>query len=107
MIIDVEIEWHKTKELKFPYIYWKNVIVVMRTIDRVIYVSPWREELGKLKPPLQARTFDFYSQIGKLKNNERNKYLECIALELQKKLRPYIPSKIECKEEVTIQLPSI
>ena len=106
MIIYAEIEWHKVKELKFPYVYWKDVIVVLRTIDRVIYVTAWREELAKFKPPLQAKQFDFYYQIGKLKREEDVKYLECIALELQKKLKPYLTNKIECKEEVTVLLQS-
>ncbi|BCU68859.1 hypothetical protein [Stygiolobus caldivivus] len=81
MIIYAEIQWHKMKELKFPYVCWKDVIVVLRTIDRVLYVTPWRQELAKFKPPLQARQFDFYDQTSKLKNDENVKYLECIALE--------------------------
>lgn len=106
MIIEAEMEWHKMKELKFPYIYWKDVVIVLRTIDRVIYVTPWRQDLARFKPPLQAKQFDYYYQIGKPRREDEAKYLECIALELQKKLRPYLANKIECKEEVTIQLQS-
>ncbi|BDC18268.1 hypothetical protein [Acidianus sp. HS-5] len=107
MIVDIKIEWHKVKELKIPYIYWRDVIVVLRTIDKVIYVTACKDELSKFKPPLQARNFDYYYQIGKLESDEDIRYLDCVALELQKKLRPYITNKIECKEEAMISLQSM
>jgi len=102
-IVKAKIEWHKTKELKFPYSLWRDVLLVMRTIDKVVAIDVVREELGKYNPPIRAKAFSFYYEIGKT-DEENTKYLECIANELQGKLKPYIKKEFKCNEEVTVLL---
>ncbi|WP_054845847.1 hypothetical protein [Sulfuracidifex tepidarius] len=77
--------------------------MIIKTIDRVVAVDVCREELGKYKPPLRARVFSFYYEIGKVSEGD-TKYLECIANQLQDKLNPYIKKQFNCNQEVTILL---
>lgn len=103
MIVKVQIEWHRTKEITFPYSLWRDVVLVMRTIDKVVAVDLCREELGRYRPPLRAKVFSFYYEIGKV-NESDVRYLECIANQLQDKLNPYIKKQFNCNQEVTILL---
>ncbi|MCG3108254.1 hypothetical protein L3N51_00535 [Metallosphaera sp. J1] len=101
MIIRPTIQWSYTPSLKAPYIYWKDVIVVLENPAKVFVVDAWRDQLGRYKPPSQVSIFKFSYRIGQV-DDENTKYLECIAGTLQTKLKPLIQRKYDCKDVVVM-----
>ncbi|AWS00254.1 hypothetical protein [Metallosphaera hakonensis] len=101
MIIKPSIQWQATPSLRAPFIYWKDVIVILENPSKVLVVDAWREQLGRYKAPPQVSIFKFTYKIGQV-DDESTKYLECIADTLQTKLKPLIVRKYECKDVVVI-----
>ncbi|MCY0862987.1 MAG: hypothetical protein OWQ52_11285 [Metallosphaera prunae] len=101
MIIKPSIQWTSVSSLIAPYIYWRDVIVILENPTKVFIVDVWRDQLGRYKPPSQLSIFRYSYRIGQV-DEENTKYLECIANTLQTKLRPLIQRKYECKDVVVM-----
>ncbi|ABP95566.1 MULTISPECIES: hypothetical protein [Metallosphaera] len=101
MIIKPSIQWASVSSLTAPYIYWRDVIVILENPTKVFVVDAWRDQLGRYKPPSQLSIFRYSYRIGQV-DEENTKYLECIANTLQTKLRPLIQRKYDCKDVVVM-----
>ncbi|WP_256202621.1 hypothetical protein [Sulfuracidifex tepidarius] len=59
MIVKPKIEWFTFNKLRTPYVYWKNVIVVLENPSKTLVVDVWRNQLSSYKPPREAERFKF------------------------------------------------
>ncbi|EHP70398.1 hypothetical protein MetMK1DRAFT_00009000 [Metallosphaera yellowstonensis MK1] len=104
MIIKPQIQWHQVPSLRAPYLYWRDVIVVLENPNKVLVVDVWRDQLAKYSPPPGAKTFKFTYRIGVL-DQESVKYLECVGEALQRRLNPLFRRNFRCDKDTVVMLP--
>ncbi len=101
MIVKPKIEWFTFAKMRTPYVYWKNVIVILENPSKTLAVDAWRGQLSSYKPPREAERFKFTYRIGKV-DDENEEYLECIAQELEKKLKPLVVRDFKCENVMVV-----
>ena len=85
-------------EVRGKYAFMKDVVVIIRTQNKVLYVDCSHDHLANYKPPPFLSGYIFEYEII-----EGGEYCECIAKTLQEELKPLFKNQKICvKSDITV-----
>jgi hypothetical protein len=85
-------------EIRGKYAFLRDVVVIIRTQNKVLYVDCAHDHLANYKPPPFLSNYIFEYEII-----EGGEHCECIAKTLAEQLKPLFPNPKLCKnKEVTV-----
>ena len=85
-------------EVRGKYAFMKDVVVIIRTQNKVLYIDCVHGHLANYKPPPFLSNYVFEYEIL-----EGGEHCECIAKALQEELKPLFKNQKLCKNnEVTV-----